>query len=809
MMSRLESWSYWQRALLFALAAFLITAVFEYSDVFRQFDNDLSDTHSRWFAPKVRFDDVVVIDVDEESITQLQPKLGAWPYDREVYALVTQWLLETGVRAIGYDIVFSEPRKGDAEFAAVLDERVVLAAAALPFSFERDAAYRFQLAKKSWGAAPKSGVYERKDLTLPQAQLSTRARVGVVTAGVDPDGTLRRVPLLHSVAGQLMPSFGLALGQSGTAVPAVELRAGRLTVGGNRWPVSDEAEAVLRYPASLESLRTISFYQIALASSGAAGLKPLQASLGASLRGKRVIIGSSSAVLRDYVQTPLGRQPGVIMQAVVAQLLAGGHVLKPRSLPWDLLLTFSTLALVLLAMHPRWQPSTVMQWAAFPLVFIFVMLFAALLLAGGQAVGLLFAISAGVLTHLIGLLFRQLQLYRNNQRLEMEKRAATQADALKSQFLSHITHELRTPLTAIMGFNNINWHGSDLGRQQRMSNSEIVDRNCQHMLSLVNNLLDQAKIDAGQLTIQTHPDKLRSVIADALATVQPLLRGKPVKMRSDEIDVPEWLEIDAFRLRQIVLNLLSNAIKFTEKGEISVVSAWHEGELTLSVIDTGPGMPEDALKRLFTAFEQADASIAAKHGGTGLGLTISRNLARLMGGDIAVHSAVGKGTTFTVTVAAARALSEGAGGARPAAQKSVESSRNVLHGTVLVAEDMPDTLALVVRHLEQLGLTVFQAVNGEQAIEIALAKRPDVVLMDMEMPIVAGAEATRTLRMCGFSAPVLALTAQKGEADRLRALAAGCNSVVEKPLTRSTLLAALSTALAPESRIAGGGARVR
>jgi two-component system, sensor histidine kinase len=124
---------------------------------------------------------------------------------------------------------------------------------------------------------------------------------------------------------------------------------------------------------------------------------------------------------------------------------------------------------------------------------------------------------------------------------------------------------------------------------------------------------------------------------------------------------------------------------------------------------------------------------------------------------------------------------------------------------VLVAEDMPDTRALVVLHLEQLGLSVLQAENGEQAIEIALAKRPDVVLMDMDMPVVAGAEATRTLRMCGFSAPVLALTAHKGEEQRLRALAAGCNGVIEKPLTRSSLLVPLSTALAPTAKGAASG----
>ncbi len=793
MMSRIENWTYWKRALLFACVAFVITAVLEYSDVFRQFDYDLFDSLSRVTAPTVNFDDVAIIDVDEDSLAQLQPKLGAWPYDREVYALVTAWLKRAGVRAIAFDMVFAESRKGDDAFAAALDERVVLAAAALPFTFERDAAYHLQLQKKSWGSAPPADVFLLTDLTLPHAQLTARTPIGVVSADTDRDGVLRRVPLVYSAYKQLVPGLGLALWHA-EAVPKLDIVAGRVSVNGQSWPVSARGEVLLRYPKNLSGLRALPFYQIVLAASGVAGLE----SLGTSLRGKRVVIGSSSAALGDYKQTPMGRQPGVKIQAMIGALLAGGHVLKPRAWQWELLLVSSVLLLVLLIGHPRAQPNMLVQWAVFPLVFVFVGFFGTAAIAGAQAIGLLFAICAGVLTHLIGLLFQQVQLFQRNQRLEMEKRAATQADALKSQFLSHITHELRTPLTAIMGFNNINWHGSDLGRDQRMKNSEIVDRNCQHMLSLVNNLLDQAKIDAGQLTIQRHADKLRSVIQDAVATVEPLLHGKPVKLRTDEVGVPEVLDIDAFRLRQIVLNLLSNAIKFTEKGEISVVSAWHDGELTLSVIDTGPGMPDAAVKRLFAAFQQADAGVAARHGGTGLGLTISRNLARLMGGDITVRSQLGQGTVFTVTLAAARVLPEDV--ERTAPQKSDESVRNVLHGTVLVAEDMPDTRALVVRHLEQLGLTVLQAENGEQAIEIALAKRPDVVLMDMDMPVVAGAEATRTLRMCGFSAPVLALTAQKGEAERLLALAAGCNGLIEKPLTRSSLLVPLATALAPKAK---------
>ena len=807
MIRRLDQWPYLPRAMLFALVAVLATLVLSASDAFRRVDFDLTDMHGRWFAQRVAFDDVAVIDVDEESVAQLQPRLGPWPYDREVYALVVQWLKSAGVEAIGFDILFAEARKGDDALASALDARTVLAAAALPYTFERDGAYRARLVQKTWGAAPGAGVYPLSDLTLPHAPLTRNAGIGVISAPVDSDGILRRVPLAFAAYGQLAPSMALALlarkeeAPLGGA-PQVVVGAGRVTASGKSWPVSPLSEVQLRYPANIDSLRTVPFYQVALAASGAPGMAPLADTLRTALKDRYVLIGSSSAALGDYIQTPAGRVAGVKMQAVIAQLLLKGHVLKPRSLAWEMALLGGVMLLVLAAGASRWRANNLVQWGVLPLVIVFTIVFGAVALERGQALGLLFAITAGMLAHLAGVLFQQVHLFRQNQQLAMEKRAAQQADALKSQFLSHITHELRTPLTAIMGFNNINWHDSALGREQRMKNGEIVDRNCQHMLSLVNNLLDQAKIDAGQLTIQRHPDSPNAVVRDAVATVRPLLHGKPVTLKTDDVGVPDTLDIDAFRLRQIVLNLLSNAIKFTEKGEISVVLSWNEGELTLSVIDTGPGMNADAVNRLFTAFQQADGSVAAKHGGTGLGLTISRNLARLMGGDITVRSAPGQGTVFTVTVVAAVVTPEPPAPVAAAALQGAATQlepRAVLQGLVLVAEDMPDTRALVVRHLERLGLTVLQAENGEQAIEMALAKRPDVVLMDMDMPVVAGSEATRTLRMCGYSAPILALTAHKSEEERTRALAAGCNSIVEKPMTRASLLTALSAALAPNA----------
>ena len=791
MIARLAAWPHYLRMALFVLIALAATALFSRTEVFTRVDWNWSDAHGLVFARSLPFDDVVVIDIDEESVAQLQPKLGPLPYDRDVYALITQWLLNAGAAAVGFDILFAEPRKGDEAFSQALDGRVVLAAAALPYTFERDAAYRTRLAAKGWGAAPNAGAYAVTDLTLPISALTARAAMGVVSAPVDRDGTLRRAPLVFRAHGQLAPGFALALLHANNPAPRLVFSKGGLSDGKRMWPVSADAEVLLRFPSNMDGLRTVPFYQAALAASGVAGLGQVTA----AMKGKRVLIGSSSAALGDYVQTPLGRVSGVKVQALMTQLVLSGGVLAPRHWAWELVMVLGALGIVLGASHPRWRERPVMVWGVFPLVFVFVMFFSTFALAKGQAMGPLFATCSAWLAHLAHVLFQQVILFRNNLRLETEKRAAQQAEALKSQFLSHITHELRTPLTAIMGFNNINWHGDDLGRNQRMTNSEVVDRNCRHMLSLVNNLLDQAKIEAGQLTIQRHPDKPLEAIQDALETVRPLLKGKPVKLRSDAVDVPSVLDIDAFRLRQILLNLLSNAIKFTDKGEISVVASWAGDELTVSVIDTGPGMPPEVLGRLFSAFQQANAGVAATHGGTGLGLTISRNLARLMGGDITVRSMVGQGTAFTASMQAARVEVAGTPDAQNA-MRPVATPVQMLDGVVLLAEDKPDIRLLMVRQLEQLGVTVLQAEDGQQAIEAALAKRPNVVLMDMEMPVVGGAEATRTLRMCGFAAPIIALTAHRNEEQHKLALASGCNSVLEKPLARATMVATLSAALA-------------
>ncbi len=253
-LTRLEAFNYWQRSAIIAVVSLLLAGLCEYTEVFRRFDNTIADAHAQLLAPAVSFSNLVIIDVDEDTIARLQPALGAWPYEREVFGLITDYLLRAGVRAIAYDIVFSEGRKGDAEFAATLDARVVLAAADLENSLRRDAAYNKMLAEKSWPSDAGFAGERRRDITLPRAALLALARAGVISAPTDSDGVLRRVPLRHiveGVEGRALPSLPLALLYADVAPPPLATRAGKISAGASAWPVNANGQVALRFPSNL------------------------------------------------------------------------------------------------------------------------------------------------------------------------------------------------------------------------------------------------------------------------------------------------------------------------------------------------------------------------------------------------------------------------------------------------------------------------------------------------------------------------------------------------------------------------------
>jgi PAS domain S-box-containing protein len=392
------------------------------------------------------------------------------------------------------------------------------------------------------------------------------------------------------------------------------------------------------------------------------------------------------------------------------------------------------------------------------------------------------------------------ELDRQRDRLEDQVAARTtdlvlarnQAERLarvKSEFLANMSHEIRTPLNAVLGLARIGARDS-AGRESHATFGRIQDAG-EHLLGVINDILDFSKLDAGKLVIEPRPFALAATLANAASFVAGAAAQKGIAYEVDAAtDLPAWVSGDSQRLQQILVNLLSNAVKFTEQGEVRLRVAREGENIYFKVIDTGIGMSAEQLARLFKPFEQADSSTTRKYGGSGLGLAISQNLARLMGGEIAADSAPGAGSAFTLRLplpAAAAALPVHDGPAAPAA-------RRLAGLRLLAAEDVEVNRMILEDLLVHEGASVVFAEHGQQALERLLeagASAFDAVLMDIQMPVMDGFEATRRLREIAPGLPVIGLTAHALADERERCLAAGMAAHVTKPIDADLLVAAI------------------
>jgi signal transduction histidine kinase/CheY-like chemotaxis protein/HPt (histidine-containing phosphotransfer) domain-containing protein len=399
------------------------------------------------------------------------------------------------------------------------------------------------------------------------------------------------------------------------------------------------------------------------------------------------------------------------------------------------------------------------------------------------------------------------ELDEAQRRLVEAKASAEAATVAKSRFLAQMSHEIRTPLTALLGFADI-LAAPSLGDSDRINYAMIVRRNGEHLLSVINDILDLSRIEAQRLQLEPLDCSPVQILADieSLMRARATERGLDFEVRLDS-PVPAVLRTDPTRLRQVLLNVIGNAIKFTERGSVRVLVRFDplSSLLRVDVVDTGIGMTPEQLARLFRPFEQADLSMTRRFGGSGLGLAISRGLAVALGGEITVASAPGEGSRFSVALpvqvaAGVPLLAELSAARRAAAAAPVPAA--AFSGNVLLAEDGPDNQILVTTLLRQLGLSVAVAANGEVAVERALGAwrggTPyDLVFMDMQMPVMDGYEATRQLRAARYPGPVVALTAHAMEGERERCVGAGCDEYVRKPIERSNLLEVLGRFLPP------------
>lgn len=411
-----------------------------------------------------------------------------------------------------------------------------------------------------------------------------------------------------------------------------------------------------------------------------------------------------------------------------------------------------------------------------------------------------------------GILFLTLAvLVRFQQQIRLKQSLAEQANQSKSEFLANMSHEIRTPMAAILGYSDL--LNGDLANDPEQSADAIrtIQSNANHLLTIVNDILDVSKIEAGQMSVEAIQTSPTQIISEVLSLVRPRAVGKGVQVGvSYETPVPKYIQSDPTRMRQILLNLMGNAIKFTEVGSVTIrvsVDA-HSQVMALSVVDTGIGMtPEqcEAISR-FEAFSQADASTTRKFGGTGLGLRISNALAQMLGGGLDVKSVQGQGSTFTATIATGNlddvAILEpdeaiAGAGDQPAKRQEKDAvdltPDKPLQGLrILVAEDGPDNQRLINFHLKKAGAEVIICDNGRVAVDALGSSSPEnlpnVVLMDMQMPEMDGYSATRCLRDGGFTLPIIALTAHAMEGDRQKCLDAGCDDFLTKPIDKQLLV---------------------
>ena len=414
-------------------------------------------------------------------------------------------------------------------------------------------------------------------------------------------------------------------------------------------------------------------------------------------------------------------------------------------------------------------------------------------------------------------------LQNQNEDLQRAREKAEAAATSMSLFLANMSHEIRTPMTAILGFAEV------LSEEQANPADQsfavgAIRRSSEDLLTIINDILDLSKIEAGGMGVEIVPCAPLSIIQDVVALMQAQALSSGLELFMElKAPVPEIIETDPTRLRQILINLIGNAIKFTEHGGVKVVVDLNKEKLEpridqdssdappadirlrIQVMDTGIGINDAQRNRLFQRFTQADPSTTRRFGGTGLGLTISRHFSRMLGGNITSTSEVGLGSVFTVEI--------GIGNAGPHEMvsilppyphekvnlklKNVAASNNPKQSkkeiTVLVAEDGEDNQRLIVHHLSRAGMKVIVANNGLEAVDLAVAAQkqssaPDVILMDMQMPIMDGYEATLKLRELGWRGAIVAITAHAMTGDRERCTQAGCDDYLTKPINSKALI---------------------
>lgn len=388
------------------------------------------------------------------------------------------------------------------------------------------------------------------------------------------------------------------------------------------------------------------------------------------------------------------------------------------------------------------------------------------------------------------------QLEENQIQLREARDAADKANQAKSDFLANMSHEIRTPMNAILGFTDVLRQGMEENPAQRIEYLNTIHSSGNHLIELINDILDLSKVEAGKLEIEKREFELPTLLHETINVLSAKAEEKELGIDYKILGaIPNLVTSDSTRIRQVLINLLGNAIKFTEKGHVGLACSFNDSSLRFEVTDTGIGMTEEQMSKIFDAFGQADSSVTRRFGGSGLGLSISRKFVEALGGTINVESAPGEGTKFIVVMPVDSCkypfLNHDQCVAQTTAAKSgpeAEAKLKLNPAKILVVDDGETNRNIVSVVLKRHGIEIVEAENGQEALDTIASTEFDLVLMDMQMPVLDGYSAVAKLRQDGNKVPVIALTGNVLKGEREKCLSGGCNGFLPKPIVLDDLI---------------------
>ena len=789
----------------------------------------------------------VVVTLDEKTIREF----GQWPWPRYRMALLAEKIKRLGPASVGLDMIFPEPdrtspkvfqeelfrdlkvqvemtglpedlRDNDRLLARILDQGPFVLSYAFLFRNHAPPSKECLVPPLKAALIAPSGGWDPADHLMKADGVICTLRVlssaaagsGFINTLPDSDGVIRRTPLLVSYGDKLYPSLALATLMQSFGISEVILKVkadGSILMRLNQMvvPLDDSGSLWINFGGPKTTVHRISAGDI------------LKDKIPAErLKNKIVFVGTTAAGMGDRHTTPMRTSfPGVDIQAQVAEnILTGQYIARPDGSRLTQLLLIICGGLILsvffIPRNPLWGLlgaallGTGLWWGA---MWLFK--------AKGLFISPLMPLATVGTVFIMLNLANLLRTLSRAKSLRMAKLKADEVSRFKSEFLANMSHEIRTPMNAIIGLSHLALQ-TDLSAKQADYLNKIQNSS-NTLLGIINDVLDFSKIEAGKLDIEEVKFQLEDVLDNLTTLISLKAEEKGLEFLFDIApQTPNYLMGDPLRLGQVLINLVNNAVKFTDRGKVIValrVSERDENRVTLqfSVQDTGIGLSREQRDRLFQPFTQAERGTSRQYGGTGLGLSISKRLVTMMGGGIRVESEPGRGSTFIFTVqfgVQPQKSSRDSGinldsrEQRPKPAKFEATVGNALEGIrgahILLAEDNLINQQVARELLEQASLSVSIVSNGQEAVSAVEEGAFDLVLTDINMPVMDGLQATARIRENPRfqDLPILAMTAQALSGDREKSLDAGMNDHITKPIDPDKLYTALVKWIEPKKR---------